>query len=270
MAATGGGPVAVVGPSGSGKSSLLRAGLIPAAESGALSGPGPATWPVVLVTPGEAPLRRLATALSPQAGLPASAIGDRLRADPASLAGLLDAILAARATPDAGPARVVLIVDQFEEVFALCPDEGERSAFIAALAAAGPVVFALRADCYGHCLAYPALVPALRDRQVLIGPMTEAELRDVIGKPARAAGLALQPGLTDLLLRDISGGRTPGEDEAALPLLGYALLATWQRREGRALTMAGYQAGGGIWGAVAQAAERQYQQLDPPGRDAAG
>ena len=305
-AAGDGAAITIVGPSGSGKSSLLRAGLIPAVERGALGLPGSAEWPVVLITPGEAPLDRLAAALSGPAGLPAAEIAGRLRAGPGGLAGVLAAILASRSGPpgdaspaggsspadgsgpagDAGPdntpgpadgsapaggdSRVVLLVDQFEEVFARCPDEAERHAFIAACAAPGPpgvAVLAVRADFYGRCLAYPALVPALRDRQVLAGPLTDAELHEVITQPARQAGLALQPGLAEVLLRDIHGG-APGPDEATLPLLSYALLATWQRREGRELTMAGYQAGGGIHGAVAQAAEHLYEQLDPAGQQA--
>jgi len=269
-AAPGAGPIAVVGPSGSGKSSLLRAGLVPAVGRGALRVAGSAAWPVVVVTPGEAPLGRLATALAAVARVPAGDISEALQQNPGSLAGVLGA--AAAGGPAPGPARVILLIDQFEDLFALCPDEGQRRAFIEALSAvcaisAGLVVFALRADFYGRCLAYPALVASLRDRQVLAGPMTDDELRDVIAGPAQAAGLAIEPGLGDLLLRDIKGGGA-GEDDAALPLLSYALLATWQRRDGRELTLAGYQASGGIWGAVAQAAERLYEGLGPAGQDA--
>jgi WD40 repeat protein len=202
--------------------------------------------------------------------VPAADISEALERDPGSLAGVLDAAAADGHAP--GPTRVILLIDQFEDVFALCPDEGQRRAFIEALSAAcatsaGLVVIALRADFYGRCLAYPALMASLRDRQVLAGPMTDDELRDVIAGPAQAAGLALEPGLGDLLLRDIRGGGA-GKDDAALPLLSYALLATWQRRDGRDLTLAGYQASGGIWGAVAQAAERLYQGLGPAGQDA--
>ncbi len=269
-AAQGGGPIAVVGPSGSGKSSLLRAGLVPTVGRGALGVVGSVAWPFVLVTPGEAPLQRLATVLAAVTRVPPGDLSEALRRDPGSLADVLGA--AATGGPAPGPARVILLIDQFEDLFALCPDEGERRAFIEALSAAcvtsaGLVVFALRADFYGRCLAYPALAASLHDRQVLVGPMTDDELRDVIAGPAQAAGLAIEPGLGDLLLRDIKGGGAGGDD-AALPLLSYALLATWQRRDGQNLTLAGYQASGGIWGAVAQAAERLYQGLGPAGQDA--
>jgi WD40 repeat protein len=276
------GPLVVIGPSGSGKSSMLRAGLLAALDRGAVAVPGSTGWPRVIVTPGEAPLHRLAAALSPAAALPAGELAGRLREDPSSLAAVLRAIVAGRAAKggDRGD-RVVLLVDQFEELFALGTDEGERRACIDALCAActpqggdapgpaGLVVLAVRADFYGRCLAYPALVRALRDRHVLVGPMSEAELRDAIEKPADACGLALQPGLTDLLLRDLGTGDAARPDEATtLPLLSYALLTTWQRREGRELTMAGYQAAGGIQGAVAQEAERLYLGLSPAGQDA--
>jgi hypothetical protein len=281
------GPLVIVGASGCGKSSLLRAGLIAALERGALLVPGSARWPRVILTPGEAPLQRLAKALSTAAGMPADEIATALSEEPGRLAAVLRAVLASRAAGPAGRAgRVVLLVDQFEELFALGQDEAERRGFLDALAAAcgappangsgnggeepaGLVVLALRADFYGRCMAYPALVSALRERSVLVGPMTDGELRDAIDKPAHAAGLVIEPGLTDLLLRDIRGGGPARDEDGTLPLLSYALLATWQRREDRELTMAGYQATGGIWGAIPQEAERIYTRLDPTGQAAA-
>jgi WD40 repeat protein len=274
------GPVLIVGASGCGKSSLLRAGLVPAFERGAVPVAGSPAWPQVVFTPGSAPLERLAAALSPAASTPVTS--GMLREDPARLAAVLRGILAGR--PEGG--RVVLLVDQFEELFAQCPDEEERRAFIEALGAAcgtaahpdgndrdeappGLVALALRADFYGRCLGYPVLAQALRDRQVLVGPMTGPELRQVIEKPAEAAGLGVQPGLADLLLRDLRGGAARQEDAGTLPLLSYALLATWQRRDGGVLTMAGYQAAGGIWDAVAQKAEELYARLEPSGQAAA-
>ncbi len=131
------------------------------------------------------------------------------------------------------------------------------------------MVLALRADFYGRCMAFPALVPALADGQVLVGALSGEELRDAIERPAFAAGLMLEPGLKDLLLRDLRSGRSAEHDEAgSLPLLAYALLSTWQRREGRTLTLAGYQAAGGISSAVAQEAERLYAALVPTGKAA--
>ncbi|SFR22214.1 WD40 repeat [Lentzea waywayandensis] len=215
------GPFVVVGPSGSGKSSLLRAGLLPAIESGAL--PGWENAPTRVFTPREKPLENLRAHLAPGA---------------------------------------VVVVDQFEEVFAV-PDE-ERE-FVEALCAAQDslVIIGVRADFYGRCMAHPELVPALRDNTGLVVAMTGAELRDVIEKPAEAAGLALEPGLADLVLQDLRAGRTEFDATGVLPLLSYALLATWQRRRGSTLTLAGYQAGGGIWESVSQRAERTYEALGP-------
>lgn len=273
------GPVVVVGASGSGKSSLLRAGLVTAMQRG--SGPLAiaGAWLPVVLTPGEEPLARLAGALAPaRPGLLAE-VSARLRADPASLPAVLGDVMAIQAgggRAGSGPA-VVLLVDQFEEVFTLCADEAERGAFIEALRAAAAdradgaaalVVLALRADCYSHCLAYPSLLAALRDRPVLVRPMTDSELAEAIEEPAYAAGYTIAPGLTELLLRDLRGGGPGPGGDGALPLLAYALLATWQRREGREMTMSGYHAAGGIWSAVAQAAERLLAQLPGTGQAA--
>ena len=334
------GPVAVIGPSGSGKSSLLRAGLIAALEHGSLPILGARTWLPVVFTPGSAPLAALSAALSVAAGTPPGEIETRLREDPAHLAAVLASIATARAGESAdGQVRVALLADQFEELFTLCQDEDECSAFIDALcaacaapappevplgrpqasapepdasapkpgastprpAASAPqpgastsqpdvsapepgasapqpdastpepaalVVFALRADCYGQCMRYAPLLAALQQRQILVAPMTVDELRDAIEKPAGTAGYALEPGLTGLLLRDLRSGDPVLAGESALPLLSYALLSTWQRREGGELTMAGYQAAGGIWDAVAQAAERLYGRLPATGQAA--
>jgi WD40 repeat protein len=117
-------------------------------------------------------------------------------------------------------------------------------------------------------MRYAPLLAALQQRQILAAPMTADELTDAIEKPASAAGYVLEPGLTGLLLRDLRSGDPALAGESALPLLSYALLSTWQRREGRELTMAGYQAAGGIWDAVAQAAERVYGRLPATGQAA--
>ena len=161
-------------------------------------------------------------------------------------------------------ARLLIVVDQFEESFTRCRDDDERERFIEALhhAATIPdgrtvVVLTMRADFYGAVTAYPEFAAALRLNHDLISPMDEAELRAAIETPAEIFGLRLEAGLTDLMLRDALG--EPG----ALPLLSHALLETWQRRDGQTLTVRGYQDAGGIQGAIAQTAELTFGQLSP-------
>jgi WD40 repeat protein len=291
------GPLVVTAPSGAGKSSLLRAGLLPALRRGVLPVPGSRSWPHLLFTPTAHPPHALAVQVAHLAGAglaradPAGAdpeeVLEALTADPTRLAGTLRRVLAAHTggrPPDA--ARLVLIIDQFEETFTLCTDERRRRVFIQALCAAAAtsaggqapalVVLGLRADFYGRCAAYPELVAALRHGQVLLGAMSAAELRDAIGRPAQAAGLSLQPGLVEVLLRDLgaeaSGSTRQGPydqttyEPGALPLLSHALLATWQQRDGQTLTLDGYHLTGGIRSGIATTAEQAYQRLDPAER----
>jgi WD40 repeat protein/DNA-binding SARP family transcriptional activator len=207
------GVLAVVGPSGSGKSSLVRAGV-----AATYRRDGQRT---VVVTPGSRPTDALT-------GIP-----DR------------------GATP-------LLVVDQLEEAFSLCEDKDERSRFFTALAEhaeKGKLVLALRADRMGEVSAYPDVSRLIERGLYLLGAMAEDDLRAAIEGPARQAGLPIEPGLVDLLVREVEG--EPG----ALPLLSHALRETWLRREGRTLTVAGYQASGGIRGAVAQSAEEVYKRV---------
>jgi WD40 repeat protein/DNA-binding SARP family transcriptional activator len=224
----------VVGPSGSGKSSALRAGLLAALSGGVL--PGSEHWALALLRPGAHPLGALeqATAESPRQG------------------------------------RLVIAVDQFEEVFTACRDESERAAFVDALVACARdprrralVLVAVRADFYGRCAAYPELSRLLGANHVLVGPMQRDELRRAIELPARRAGLHVEPELVDALLADVEG--EPG----ALPLLSASLLELWQRRDGRRLRMSAYQHAGGVHGAVARLAESAWERLEPERRDAA-
>lgn len=235
-----GGLLAVVGPSGSGKSSLLRAGLVPALRSGALNIPCSHNWPLILLTPGAQPMRELEQRMT-------AVTGD-----------------------DHG--HVVIVVDQFEEIFTTCQDEQERLAFITALSEAGDsrlaalAVLGLRADFYPHALRYPQLVCALQSRQVLVGPMTEEELRSAITGPARKAGLEIEDGLVEVLLRDLAPAtdhHTPpaAHDPGTLPLLSHALLTAWKLSRGGRLTVADYRRSGGIHGAVAASAEEVYTGL---------
>jgi WD40 repeat protein len=216
-------PVTVTGASGSGKSSLVRAGLIPRLGSGT----------VVLMTPGASPMTTL--------------------------------------TQQLGQDRLAIVVDQFEEVFTACEDPGERREFIAALSALSAdavVLLGLRADFYGHALRHPALAESLQRRQVVVGPMTRDQLHQAIVVPARKARLTLDPGLPELLLGDLApraghdDAGPAGYEAGTLPLLSHALRATWERARGGRLTVADYQAAGGIWNAVARTAEAAYAELD--------
>ncbi|MFC9847874.1 hypothetical protein ACFWFF_36370 [Streptomyces sp. NPDC060223] len=180
-----------------------------------------------------------------------------------------------------GDSRPVLIVDQFEEAFTLCSDEAQRRAFVqvlhAACSPAGPgdpapvlVVLGIRADFYEQCLRYPELADALQHRHMVLGPLATAELREAVTGPAKAVGLELEPGLAELIVRELSADGPRGtHDAGVLPLLSHALLATWQRRKAGRLTLAGYRAAGGIQGAVAATAERAWSGLDPAARTAA-
>ncbi|MGH3709596.1 MAG: helix-turn-helix domain-containing protein [Pseudonocardiaceae bacterium] len=268
-----GGLLAVVAPSGAGKSSLLAAGLIPALAGGALL--DSRAWPVVLTTPGAHPLSALAAGVAERTGAdPADAAA--ATADPERLAAFLTrAVVGHGGKPGETSISAwgVLIVDQFEEIFTECQQETERHAFITALCTAAQsaavlVVLGVRADFYGRCLAYPALLSALRS-PVALGPMSAGQLREIITGPAETEGLQVELGLVELLLRDLGvtdypGSNAPGYDPGALPLLAHALRATWQQRNGRTLTVAAYQRTGGIWQGIATTAERAYTQLSPP------
>jgi WD40 repeat protein len=198
--------------------------------------------------PGEHPLAELGRAL-------ARALPDRtLPTDDPSAA--LDAALAGLAPGQ----RLVVVVDQFEEVFNATRDDAERSAFIDLLTRERPglkVIVAIRADHYGRCAAYPALARLLGSDQVLVGPLSGAELAAVIEHPAQRVGLRVEPGLTEVLVAD--AGTEPG----VLPLLSTALLELWQAREAGRLTLAAYRASGGLQGAIARLAEATYADLDP-------
>ena len=286
--AAGGGMVVVTGASGSGKSSLLRAGLLPILTQGQQV-PGSDRWPRIVMTPTKDPLTELAARLAAIGGPDALAVRDGLARHPdqAHLA-IRSAVLAAAArrdeeapTPIDGAARLVLIVDQFEQVFTLNPDlggEATRQAFITALCAAsanpvGPgqeppalVVIAVRGDFWDRCAAVPELVGALQEGQFVVGPMTESELRVAITGPAEAAGLHIDPALTDTILGDL---RVAGGDRSAgvLPLLSQAMALTWEHREGDRLTSRGYARAGGVSHAVQTGADRVYDAL-PAGHQA--
>ena len=239
----------VVGPSGSGKSSAVRAGLVPAIGAGVL--PRSEFWLRAIMRPGENPMRSLDRAV--YAALPEDArIG---------LSGSDDPLRAAlEQLPNTG--RLLLVVDQFEEAFTSCGDEEERRAFFGALARAAcddaehvVVVVAVRADFYGRCAAYPALAELLGPNHVLVGPMTADEYRRAIEGPARRAGLRIEPALVDALVTDVV------DEPGGLPLLSTALVELWGHREGRRISMEAYVRSGGVKGAVGRLAEEAYAGL---------
>lgn len=223
-------PLIVIGASGSGKSSLLRAGLAARVAAGALDDGVPCG--VTIITPGEHPHEALA------------ALGD-----------------------GAGAARRLVIVDQLEEVFAASPEERKR--FLDDLAVLRSprvaVVAALRADFYAAASSEPALLPALRRSQTLIGPMSKEEIRAAIVEPARAVGAEVDDGLVELLLADLAPAEGDGfaHGSGALPLLSHALLVTWERAPHSRLTVSDYKDAGGLHGAVSQSAEHLYGELTP-------
>ncbi|MFE6926328.1 caspase family protein, partial [Nocardia sp. NPDC057663] len=259
------GLVITTGVSGIGKSSFLQAGVLPAIARGNHEVPGSGGWTHRLLTPGPHPLDRLATELADYSTRSENEIREALRAEPVTITSTLD-----RRDERPGPsiARAVLVVDQFEEIFTNCDDPTERDAFVTALSTladtAALVLVCLRADFYTQCLDYQPLVAALNDRQIVIGPMTEKQIRATIEGPALEAGLSIEDGLTDRLLHDQSLGRDLSQ--TSLPLLSYALQLTWTHRNGSTLTLAGYEATGGIWQAVTRQADSTFDNLDDDGK----
>jgi WD40 repeat protein len=218
--------LAVVGPSGSGKSSLVRAGLLPALAAGVL--PAGQPWQSTTLCPGPHPAGELAHRLH-------------------------------NADRPTGGSRIVF-VDQFEETFTAGAERGEQEEFITRLLdlADQPdtaVVLAIRADHLGRCATYPELAGRLTGNDVLVGPMRDSELRRTVELPAQRAGLEIEPGLVEVIVADVAGRA------GALPLLSTALAETWERRSSRALTVASYRTAGGVNGALARMAEDAYAAL---------
>jgi conflict system STAND superfamily ATPase/TIR domain-containing protein len=254
--------LAVMGPSGTGKSSVVRAGLVPQLRQGAL--PASDTWHVTLLRPGSHPLESLAARLVPILEMPGSpvaeqgAILDVLTRDERGLHNAVTTLLA----EDAVDRRVVIVVDQFEEVFAPDCDAQQRDRFVANLLYASSiaggqtvVVLTMRADFFGKVAAIPDLAARIADRDVLVSPMSDVELREAIVKPAQRVGLEFEKGLVDTILDDLGAG--PG----VLPLLELTLLELWEGRRGHWLTVDRYREIDGVQGAIAKRAETAFGRL---------
>ena len=267
---------------------VLAAGGAAAGDRPRRTGEPARNWPRhVIEEPTRSPLARLATLLAPMAGLEATAVLDSLTSTP-ELAHLLvrqavdtDAQRRGLSAIDAAAARLVLVVDQFEEIFnpvtgqdeAIAADE--RNIFITALHAAATtpcgssdapaalVIIAVRGDFIDRCAAHPVLASALQDGPFVVGPMNEPDLRLTITAPAAAAGLELQSGVAEAILSEL---RSPagGYDAGALPLVSQTMLTVWEHREGNHLTLRGYERTGGVTCAVATGAEAAYINLSEP------
>jgi DNA-binding SARP family transcriptional activator/ABC-type glycerol-3-phosphate transport system substrate-binding protein/tRNA A-37 threonylcarbamoyl transferase component Bud32 len=253
--------LAVVGPSGSGKSSVVSAGLIPALRAGGVAGSD--KWFIVTMTPGVHPFEGLERAVAKVAVNTPPMLLDQMLAEPSGLRRSIDAILPDQVSP------LVLVVDQFEELYTIAAED-ERQAFAAALVEAVThprsrlrVVITLRADFYDHPLATPGLGELLRDHTELVTPMTPSELESAISRPAETVGVVVQPALLAALTADAVS------DSAVLPMLQYSLTELFERRHGHTMTAAAYEAMGGLTGAVVQRAESLFSALTPEARSVA-
>jgi WD40 repeat protein/serine/threonine protein kinase/DNA-binding SARP family transcriptional activator len=247
--------LAVVGPSGSGKSSAVFAGLLPALRAGAL--PGSQKWFVAQMTPGTHPLEELEQALLPIAVNPPPSLVEPMLKDPR---GLLHAIR--RILPE-GNGTLLLIIDQFEELYTLTSDEKQRDRFIDSLLAAiiepgSPLrlVVTLRADFYDRPLGYLPLGELLQQHTELVLPLSLDELEQSVRGPAARRGVQLETGLMAAIVSDVR------DQPGALPLLQYSLTELFEARRHSTMTRHAYQAMGGVAGALGRRAENLYGMLN--------
>ena len=251
--------LAVIGPSGSGKSSLVKAGVLPALRSGGV--PGSERWYYAEMVPGEAPMEELASALLSVSSSPLPGLEDTLREH---IDGLAIGVNEALPTKDN---KLLLMVDQFEELFTQVEEESERQHFLdlilnAVSAEDSPVIIlaTLRADFYDRPLLYQGFGELIRARTELVLPLNDEELEETVSGPAYRVGAVLEEGLVEAIIEDVR------EQPGALPLLQYALTELFERREGALLTNAAYQDIGGTLGALAKRAEEVFRRFDDAGQ----
>jgi WD40 repeat protein/serine/threonine protein kinase len=253
--------LAVIGPSGSGKSSVVKAGLIPALREGPI--PGSEKAFIVEMYPGTHPLEELEAALLRVAVNPPGSLIDQLRADERGLNRAVKRILPADESTE-----LILIIDQFEEVFTLVEDEARRAHFLDSLLAAirEPrsrlrIVITLRADFYDRPLLYPDFGELVRQNMETVMPLTPREIEAAVVNPAKRVGVIVDSELVKVMVNDV------GEKPGTLPLLQYALTELFERRVGRSLTLAAYHGIGGVLGALARRADEIYDDLDDAGQE---
>lgn len=252
--------VAVVGPSGIGKSSVVRAALIPALRAGAF--PESREWVITDMFPGSYPFEELEAALLQVAVEHPEGLTEDLARDERGILRVTKRIL----PPDS---QALLLVDQFEELFTLGTDEETRRLFLDALTTLAldkrsrvRVVITLRADFFDRPLRYPRFGELLREGMVAVTAPGEADLAEAITRPGEGVGVRFEPGLVSRIIADVN------DQPGALPLLQYALTELFAARTSNLLTIHGYQSSGGVLGALGRRAEELYQGLDTLGREA--
>ena len=255
--------LAVIGPSGSGKSSVVRAGLIPALRRGGL--PGSENWFIVDMLSGKHPFEELEASLLRVAVNPPQSLLSQLKDGER---GLLRAVH--RILPADESVELVLLIDQFEEVFTLVEDEAERTLLLESIATAVldersrlRVIITLRADFTDKPLRYVDFGEMVNRRFEFVLPLTADEVERAVAGPAQRVGLRLEKGLVSTIIRE--AGNQPG----TLPLLQYALSELYEKREGRTLTSKAFREIGGVLGALGRSAESIYANLDRAGQYAA-
>jgi WD40 repeat protein/serine/threonine protein kinase len=254
--------VALVGPSGSGKSSVVRAGLIPRLRAGGL--PSSRAWLVTTMFPGSYPFEELEAALLRVAVESPQGLIDELSSDGRGLLRVTKQILP---TDDS---RLVLVIDQFEELFSTVASESTRRLFLENLVSVAAdqrsrirIVLTMRADYFHRPLEYSEFAGVLRDGLVTVAPMSAEGLALAIAAPARAVGVEIEPGLVSRVIADVES--QPG----GLPLLQYALTELFSARADDELTISGYEATGGVLGALGRRAEALYTELSPTAQETA-